>query len=105
MGGDGTSTAADGNERAVPARFLVGGEPIKTLCRGRPPRFLPAIDVTGGEGCLARESRASVKRSFRADRVGVTPVDLARTHVNAINSGEPVLPRLVTEKRHRFVSE
>src|SRR5215218_5136375 len=90
VGGDGTAAAAYGDVRAITAGVLVGSELIETLGCCRPPRVLPAIDMAGGFGCLAREPRAGVERTIGAEGVGVAPMDLTGPHVDAVRRGEPV---------------
>src|SRR6185369_9649781 len=86
--GQRAAAAADGDERAITACVFVRGETVEPLCRRCAPRFLAAVDVAGGFGCLAGESRAGEKRSVGADGVGVAPMNLTGTHVHAVRRRE-----------------
>src|SRR5688572_11795322 len=97
---DGTPTTADGDVGAIPAFLLVRAQPFEALGRGAPPFLVPAVDVAGGFGLLAREARARVERAVGPDRVGVAPMDLARPHVHAIRRGQAAPARLVAEEGH-----
>src|SRR5476649_2792505 len=56
---------------------------------------MTSVDVTGRLLHLAAEAGAGVQSPVDADGVGMSPMDLARTHVNTIRSLEPVLARLL----------
>src|SRR5919201_400560 len=86
---NGTSAGAHRNERTISA-LLPGGERLEFIGRSLPPAILTAVDVAGRQRRLARETGARVKRPVRPDRMGVTTVDLAGAHVDAVDSFESV---------------
>src|SRR6185436_14608920 len=102
---DGTPATAHGNKRTIPAFLFVGRQPIEAFGCGNPPRFFASVDVARRLTRVAREPWTGVERPIRSDRVGVTPVNLARPHVDAVGSGEPALARLVPQKLHLLVHE
>jgi len=98
------TAGTDGNERAV-AAFLPGGEHFEPGRGLGAPGFLPPVDVTGREFCVAGESWTRVERAVGPDRLRVLAMNLARPHVHAVDGGESPLLGLFTEKRHLLVEE
>src|SRR5687767_7744476 len=105
MRGHGTAAAAHGNEGAVPALCLERAQTLESLGGRMPPGLLAATDVTGRPVLRAGEPRARIQGPVRPDRVGVAPVDLARSHVDPVGRGESAFPRLGAKERHLLVEE
>ena len=68
--GDRTAARAHRNKRAVSA-VVPRREVLESLSRRHPPALGATVDVAGRQRRLARETRARVSRSVRANRVGV----------------------------------
>src|SRR5262249_33089625 len=99
-----TAPGTHGYERAV-AALLPRMQTFKAFARALAQRVAPIVDVTSRLGLVAREPRATVKRSVRPDRVGVRHVHMARTARDAVGRREPALLSLNAQKPELIVRQ
>src|SRR5678816_1304221 len=89
-----TPSSTHGNEGAIAAFFFVRAQTLEALRRRTLPFVVRTLDVAGGLCTVAREAWAGVQRALGPNRVGVPAVNLARTHMDAVEGVEAGLARL-----------
>src|SRR5580765_4463139 len=98
VGRHGATAATDRNIGTVAAfLFMRAQKSLEAFSDSLSPCFFATINVSRRLPWRTSKARARVKRAVRTDRVGVTAMNLARTHVDAVGRREPALPCLVAE--------
>src|SRR5262245_55316377 len=99
------TSSTHGNEGAITALVFVRTETLEAFSRGALPFFVSTLDVTGRLHVVTGESRARVQRTVGSDRVRMAAMNLAGTHMHAVERVEARLARLLAQKRHLLVHE